>query len=132
MISAELNVRILFLNADGGMDIDPLTSQIWLAPPILEKANLARSPERGNQQRPVQQRMNRWLGLHLSYMLFNAQKSATTSRAGGMRKAPGRGRGLALLVVADFCKEFWLCHAFIRIVLIRFNFFVAFVDQHRI
>jgi hypothetical protein len=29
-------------------------------------------------------------------------KSATTSRAGGMRKAPRRNRGHALLVVADF------------------------------
>jgi hypothetical protein len=31
-------------------------------------------------------------------------KSATTSRAGGLRKAPGRD--LPLLVVADFSKEF--------------------------
>ena len=29
-------------------------------------------------------------------------KSVTTSRTGGMRKAPGRGRDHALLVVADF------------------------------
>ena len=29
-------------------------------------------------------------------------KSATTSRAGGMRMAPGRGLRQALLVVADF------------------------------
>jgi hypothetical protein len=29
------------------------------------------------------------------------KKSATTSRAGGMRQAPRRGRGHALLVVAD-------------------------------
>jgi len=28
-------------------------------------------------------------------------ESATTSRAAGMRKAPGRGRGNALLVIAD-------------------------------
>ena len=30
-----------------------------------------------------------------------SHKSAITSRAGGMRKAPGRGRGHALLVIAD-------------------------------
>ena len=29
-------------------------------------------------------------------------QSATISRAGGMRKAPGRGQGLALLVIADW------------------------------
>jgi len=32
---------------------------------------------------------------------YNDPKSATTSRAGGMRKAPRRGRGHAQLVVAD-------------------------------
>jgi hypothetical protein len=34
-------------------------------------------------------------------------KSSTTSRSGGLRKAPLRGRGYALLVAADFIeKEF--------------------------
>jgi hypothetical protein len=32
---------------------------------------------------------------------FPQRQSATTSRAGGMRMAPGRGRGHALLLVAD-------------------------------
>jgi hypothetical protein len=35
-------------------------------------------------------------GMHIAYEI-----SATTSSAGGMRKAPRRGRGHALLVVAD-------------------------------
>jgi hypothetical protein len=43
-------------------------------------------------------------------------KSATTSRAGGMRKSPRRGRGHALLVVADLQKEFWLQFTFILIL----------------
>jgi len=34
---------------------------------------------------------------------FAAPKSATTSRAGGIRKAPGRGQ--ALLVVADLLDD---------------------------
>ena len=33
---------------------------------------------------------------------LSKEESATTGRAGGMRKAPRRGRGHALLVVADF------------------------------
>jgi hypothetical protein len=33
-------------------------------------------------------------------------KSATTSRAGGMSRSPGKGWDDALLVVADFFKEF--------------------------
>jgi hypothetical protein len=41
-------------------------------------------------------------------LTITRDKSATTSRAGGMRKAPRRGRGYALLVVADLGKEFWL------------------------
>jgi hypothetical protein len=32
---------------------------------------------------------------------FTVHKSATTSRAGGMRQVPRRDRGYALLVVAD-------------------------------
>jgi uncharacterized protein YjbI with pentapeptide repeats len=46
-------------------------------------------------------------------------KSATTSRAGCMWKAPGRGH--TLLVVADLYKEFWLRDTFIRIELTRIN-----------
>jgi hypothetical protein len=37
----------------------------------------------------------------------NKDKSATTSRAGGMRKAPRRGRGNALLVVADLINSIY-------------------------
>ena len=37
-------------------------------------------------------------------------KSATTSRAGGMRKAPGKGH--ALLLLADLYKELWLRDTF--------------------
>jgi len=39
-------------------------------------------------------------------LIFSVLKSATTSRAGDMRMAPGRGRGHALPVAADFKNSF--------------------------
>ena len=38
---------------------------------------------------------------------YSPHKSATTDRAGGMRKAPGRGRIQALLVIADLSQVAW-------------------------
>ena len=37
---------------------------------------------------------------------YNERESATTSRAEGMRKLPGRRRDDAMLVLADFLKNF--------------------------
>ncbi len=45
---------------------------------------------------------------------WRESKSATTSKAGGLRKAPRSGQSHALLVVADFIKkEFWFRYAFV-------------------